>query len=70
MIMDCPNCGTWNPDDKDICWRCQTELPKPVEKKKKRKASFAGLPLWLWAIGIFFILASFFGQCLRLPAMP
>jgi len=70
MIMDCPNCGTWNPEDKDVCWRCQTELPRPVEKKKKRKSTFAGLPLWLWAIGLFFIIASFFGQCLRLPLGP
>ncbi len=66
--MDCPNCGTWNPDDKDVCWRCQTPLPRPEEKKKKRRpATFAGLPLWLWMIGLVFIMVSLFGQCFRLP---
>ncbi len=37
--MDCPKCGTWNPDDKDVCWRCQTELPKPLPEKKKDPAN-------------------------------
>ena len=47
--MDCPNCSTWNPDDKLVCWRCQTVLPKPVEVKKKRQpAAFLGLPSWIW----------------------
>ena len=32
--MDCPKCCTWNPDDKRVCWRCQAEMPKPVENKK------------------------------------
>ena len=37
-MPDCPNCGTWNPDDKLVCWRCQTELPKPQPKKKETAA--------------------------------
>lgn len=48
--MDCPKCGKWNPDDKRICWHCQTELPKPVEKKKRRAGMFMGLPVWAWAM--------------------
>jgi predicted nucleic acid-binding Zn ribbon protein len=49
--MDCPSCGTWNPDDKVVCWRCQTELPKPVEKRKKSAPRFfLGLPAWTWVI--------------------
>ena len=43
--MECPNCHTWNPDDKRVCWRCQTELPKPVEKKKRTPTVILGLPL-------------------------
>ena len=35
-MTDCTSCGTWNPEDKDVCWRCQTVLPRPVEKKPKR----------------------------------
>ena len=48
--MDCPKCGTWNPEDKRVCWRCQTEMPKPVEKKKKQRVMFLGLPLWSWVV--------------------
>ena len=47
-MADCTNCGTWNPDDKDVCWRCQTKLPRVEEKKKKGKpAVFFGLPVGL-----------------------
>ena len=67
--MDCPNCGTWNPDDKDVCWRCQTELPTPVVKKKRDMRRIAGLPMWFWlAIAIFFAI-TFLGQCF-MPGIP
>jgi len=36
--MDCPNCRTYNPEDRTVCWRCDKPLPKP-EPKKKRAAS-------------------------------
>ena len=43
--MDCPECGTWNPDDKTQCWRCLKELPKPKPAKKKRVIN----PMtWIW----------------------
>lgn len=48
--MDCPKCGTWNPDDKRVCWRCQAEMPKPVEKKKRKTRIFLGLPIWSWLL--------------------
>jgi predicted nucleic acid-binding Zn ribbon protein len=65
--MDCPNCHTWNPDDKIVCWRCQTVLPKPVEKKKKQPIVFLGLPLWAWValalmIVFYFLTSSFLPQ--------
>ncbi len=65
--MDCPKCGTWNPDDKLVCWRCQTEMPKPVEKKKPRKAVL-GLPVWAWALFALLIVLWLAGQCLG-PAL-
>jgi predicted nucleic acid-binding Zn ribbon protein len=34
--MDCPNCGVYNPKDRLVCWRCDQELPKPEEPKKKK----------------------------------
>lgn len=62
--MDCPKCGTWNPDDKRVCWRCQAELPKPVEKKKKQPVFFMGLPLWSWVMIALLFVLLIAGQCL------
>jgi predicted nucleic acid-binding Zn ribbon protein len=33
--MDCPNCGVYNPEERQVCWRCNEELPKPKPKKKR-----------------------------------
>lgn len=62
--MNCPNCGQWNPDDKRVCWRCDVELPKPVEKKQKRQVVFLGLPIWTWVIIVLMLVLLFVGQCL------
>jgi predicted nucleic acid-binding Zn ribbon protein len=62
-MPNCTNCGTWNPDDKNICWRCQTVLPKPVEKKVRTQRRFAGLPLYLWIVMIFFFIMLFASRC-------
>lgn len=62
-MPDCPNCDTWNPDDKQVCWRCQTELPKPVEKMKKTTRRFAGLPLYFWVAMVFFVIMMISVQC-------
>mgnify|MGYP001063593801 CR=1 FL=1 len=49
--MKCPNCGTWNPDDKIKCWRCSTELPKPQPKKQPQATRIVGgLPVWAWVL--------------------
>lgn len=62
--MDCRKCGTWNPDDKNFCWRCGAELPKPVEKKpKKAPLTFAGLPVWMWILLALFFVVLVVGQC-------
>jgi hypothetical protein len=66
--VDCPKCGTWNPDDKLVCWRCQSELPKPVEKKIRKPRIFLGLPLWAWVMLVimlvFFVVTQFGGAAL------
>ena len=62
-MPNCPNCDTWNPDDKLVCWRCQTELPKPQEKIKKTARRFAGLPLYLWLAMVFFVIMMISVQC-------
>lgn len=62
-MANCPNCNTWNPDDKTICWRCQAELPKPQEKAKKTVRRFAGLPLYLWMAMVFFVVMMLATRC-------
>lgn len=62
--MNCPQCGTWNPDDKKVCWRCQTELPKPVEKKQRSQTLFLGLPVWAWVLLTFMMVLWISAQCL------
>mgnify|MGYP000914168720 CR=1 FL=1 len=37
--MDCPNCQTYNPDERTVCWRCDKPLPKPEVKERKRPGS-------------------------------
>lgn len=67
--MDCPKCGTWNPDDKRVCWRCQAEMPKPVEKKPKRtQRIIMGLPVWAWVLLAMMIVSWSAAQCLG-PAL-
>lgn len=68
-MADCTKCGTWNPDDKDFCWRCSTPLPKPEPQKPRRK-TFAGLPVWMWvALAVLFV-AMNFGSCLFIGGPP
>lgn len=62
--MNCPQCGTWNPDDKKVCWRCQAELPKPVEKKRRTSTLFLGLPVWTWVLLGFMMVLWVGAQCL------
>ena len=47
--MDCPNCGVYNPEDRQVCWRCDRELPKP-EEPKKQGADPAQAMRWVWIL--------------------
>ena len=61
--MDCPNCGTWNPDDKRQCWKCDAPLPKPEPPKRKRK------PInWVWIAVGFFVLITLVQTCMAMQA--
>ena len=62
--MNCPNCNTWNPEDKTICWRCQAELPKPKPPKKKRQGGF---PTWTWALIVALFALTILAQCYFMP---
>ena len=67
--MDCPNCGTWNPDDKKVCWRCQTPLPQPESEKKKRKTpTIMGMSIWLFLLILIMLVSPLLlGRCGALP---
>ena len=58
--MDCPNCGTWNPEDKIKCWRCNAELPKPEKEKPRRRIN---TNTWLWIGIVIFVLFMVLQQC-------
>ncbi len=60
--MNCPKCNTWNPDDKNYCWRCGATMPKPVEQKTKRKRAIFGLPIWMWLVIALFFASLLVGQ--------
>ena len=58
--MECVKCGTWNPDDKVRCWRCNAELPKPPETRKSKKLSSQ---TWMWILVAIFILVTTLFRC-------
>jgi hypothetical protein len=58
--MECLKCGTWNPDDKVRCWRCNAELPKPPEPRKSKKLSSQ---TWMWILVAIFILVTMLFRC-------
>jgi predicted nucleic acid-binding Zn ribbon protein len=46
--MDCPNCGVYNPEGRQVCWRCDQELPKPKESnKRKADPSLVARRMWI-----------------------
>jgi hypothetical protein len=72
--MDCPNCGVYNPEDRQVCWRCDTELPKPKPGKKRktdprqlmrRTWLIVGIAIVLWIL-LSWLLPLFLGG----PATP
>ena len=67
--MDCPNCGTYNPEDRTVCWRCDKELPKPKQVKKRNPQKSA--QMWLYvAIAVFFVITILQTCGVKLPFGP
>ena len=64
--MECKKCGTWNPDDKIRCWRCNAELPKPPEPRKSKKINSQ---TWMWIMVAAFIILTMTGIWFRGPGM-
>jgi len=65
--VDCPNCGVYNPAGRIVCWRCDRELPKPKEKKKKK--SFWSGRSWLYVLMAVLLGFSLLQLC-ALPMSP
>ena len=65
--MDCPNCGVYNPAGRAVCWRCDRELPKPKEQKR-RKPFWSGQS-WVYILMAVLILFSLLQLC-GLPSVP
>jgi len=58
--MDCPECGTWNPEDKIHCWRCGADLPEPAQRGGRHKSSSQ---IWLWVAAVLFLVGATLVQC-------
>jgi hypothetical protein len=64
--MDCPNCGTYNPEGRETCWRCDAVLPKPKPQKKRDPQKSA--QNWLYvAIAIFLVITILQSCGFKLP---
>jgi predicted nucleic acid-binding Zn ribbon protein len=67
--MECPNCGTYNPEDREKCWRCDEPLPTPEPEEERNPQKRA--QTWLYiAIAIFFIITLLQMCGVRLPIGP
>jgi hypothetical protein len=69
-MPNCLKCGTWNPDDKRKCWRCQTDLPKPAPEKRRNPSTLWGLPIWAWVILALITVIWLAAQCGALQTVP
>jgi hypothetical protein len=58
--VDCPECGTWNPDDKLRCWRCGTTLPIPAPPRKTWRVN---AQVWIWIAFIGLLVLSTLVRC-------
>ena len=59
--MECPNCGMYNPEERDTCWRCDAELPTPTERKKKNPQKSA--QTWLYVAVAIFAVVTVLQMC-------
>jgi len=67
--MDCPKCGTYNPEDRTVCWRCDAELPKPKPEKKKDPQQSARV--WMYVLIAVFLVFTLLQMCgVNLPFGP
>jgi predicted nucleic acid-binding Zn ribbon protein len=64
--MECPNCGTYNPPDREVCWRCDKPLPAPKPEKKRNPQQAART--WLYVAIAVFVIFTLLQMCgVQLP---
>lgn len=67
--MECPNCGTYNPNDRETCWRCDEQLPSPEPKEERNPRKRA--QTWLYVAIAVFLLITLLQMCgVSLPFGP
>jgi predicted nucleic acid-binding Zn ribbon protein len=66
--MDCPNCGTYNPKDREKCWRCDEPLPTPEPRERRDPQKRA--QTWLYVIIAIFAVITVLQMCgLQMPGV-
>ena len=50
--MDCPKCGTKNPDDANVCSSCSSALPKAPDEAEKIIPKMSSLAVAAFVLGI------------------
>lgn len=66
MNMDCPNCGTFNPEGRTTCWRCNQELPAqtPIKRRDPQRSA----RLWLYVAIVALVGSTLVRLCgIKLP---
>ena len=63
--MDCPNCGVYNPEGRERCWRCDLELPK--QQPKQRRGPQLSSRFWLYVALALFAIVTVLRTCGALP---
>jgi predicted nucleic acid-binding Zn ribbon protein len=59
--MDCPNCGTFNPEGRNTCWRCDKELPKQAPTRRRDPQKNARL--WLYVAVVVLVVGTAARMC-------
>jgi len=66
VIMDCPNCKTYNPEGRTTCWRCNAELPAKAPEKRRDPQRSARV--WLYVAVVALLLSTLVRLCgIKLP---
>jgi len=60
--MDCRNCGTYNPENRTQCWKCDELLPAKKDTKR-RDPQVGRMGPWTWIILVVLGAVWMLGMC-------